>query len=169
MVDGLEVSLARVDGTVDADLRLEGILEGLVVVGRIEAGAVLTCRGCVEDERRRIAVDVHELFSNDPELEDDDDVYRVDDLTIDLDQMLRDGILLALPESPLFCEDIETCPRYTALLEVGHIERGGEHGDPRWAALDGLFAGSDETPQAPGSPQGKTESDPSESFEQGSS
>lgn len=133
------ITLADLDGPIEVDIRLEGILEGVVAVGKIGAPITVRCRGCLEERREFVEVMVHELFSTDPGVEGDEEVYPVFETEIDIEQMLRDAAVLALPDSPLFCEDMATCPNFEAILAAGNVERDTETRDPRWAALDDLF------------------------------
>lgn len=140
----LELPLAEVVGLVRVDAALEGVLEGVVVAGTVAAQVRMSCARCLHSEDRPVEVAVAELFSSDPDVEGDDEVYPVAGEEIDLGQMLVDSVVLAVPESPVLCDGPpQECPRYLELQEsnpvdAGTVEPGGGT-DPRWAALSGLL------------------------------
>lgn len=140
----LELPLAEVVGLVRVDAALEGVLEGVVVAGNVAAQVRMSCARCLHAEERRVEVAVTELFSSDPDVEGEDDVYPVHGEEIDVAQMLVDSVVLAVPESPILCDGPpQECPRYLELQEsnpaaAGMVEAGGGT-DPRWAALSGLL------------------------------
>lgn len=141
----LELPLAEVSGPVRLDAALEGVLEGVVVAGRVAAGVRMSCARCLHTEDRPVEVEVAELFSSDLDVEGDDEVYPVHGEEIDVAQMLVDAVVLAVPESPVLCEGPpQECPRYLELQQsnpaaaAGMVEPGVGT-DPRWAALSGLF------------------------------
>ncbi len=137
---GLEILLAKVTGPVHADLMLEGVMEGLVVAGSVSAEVTLQCRRCLEEKPETVEATISELFSDDPVINADDDVYSVDGVEIDLEQVLRDAILLVLPSSPLLClGDPSDCPNRGEVSEEGRVELAGRRTDPRWSELNKLF------------------------------
>jgi uncharacterized protein len=87
--------------------------------------------------------DFQELFvyeENDTESdEQDDDVSRLEGDLLDLEPVLRDAVVLALPFQPLCQDDCPgLCPECGVRLadEPGH--RHEERIDPRWASLGEL-------------------------------
>jgi uncharacterized protein len=80
-----------------------------------------------------LALDVQEVFERDPD--PDAETYRLDGDRIDLEPMLRDALLLALPLAPL-CD--EACPGPDP--EAHPVGTGDDEpaADPRWSALDSL-------------------------------
>ncbi|MBX7160314.1 MAG: YceD family protein [Acidimicrobiia bacterium] len=139
----VELPLAEVVGPVRLDGALEGVLEGVVVAGSATAQVQMSCARCLHTEVRPVVAAVAELFSADPGVEADDDVYPVAGEEIDLGQMLVDAVVLAVPESPVLCDGPpRDCPRYLELQAatpdgVTTADTGGT--DPRWAALSGLL------------------------------
>ena len=72
---------------------------------------------------------------------EEDDVHRIVDDRIDLEQAIIDAVALELPMSPL-CEPdcpglCQVCGIRLAVAEPGH---GHDVIDPRWAGLAGKFA-----------------------------
>ena len=92
---------------------------------------------------RRGAHDKHDRHHwsdrDEPEEQDDEQLYLDGDL-LDLEPMLRDAIVLALPMSPLCRDD---CPGLCVecgvpLADAGPDHRHAEATDPRWARLKQL-------------------------------
>ncbi|MCC7076580.1 MAG: DUF177 domain-containing protein [Acidimicrobiia bacterium] len=134
----LAVPLAAVTGPTCVRGVLEGILEGVVLVAEISADITETCRRCLEVRTRRVGVDVAELFAVGG---DDDETYRLEDSTLDLDQCARDALALELPDAPLLCVgDPDACPNLGQLREHGFADRDDDEPDPRWAPLAAFYA-----------------------------
>jgi uncharacterized protein len=88
-----------------------------------------------ESRDRHNRRDSREWFDEDTE-QDDEERYLVGDL-LDLEPVLRDAVVLALPMSPLCRED---CPGLCVECGVPLADAGPGHGhqeapDPRWAGL----------------------------------
>ena len=93
--------------------------------------------------RQIIHVDFQELFVyDDPEtreIDDDEDVSRLEGDLLDLEPVLRDTVVLALPFQPLCREDCPgLCAECGARLADDPEHQHEEPVDPRWAALQGL-------------------------------
>lgn len=137
--------------TVDLDLRLESVAEGVLVSGTAAATAEGQCARCLIDLTEPVVVTIRELYAY-PEsataaTTEDDEVERLVDELVDLEAVVRDEIVLALPLAPLCRPDCPgLCPdcgeRFDD-LEPGHSH---EILDPRWAALREKF------PPRPGQP-----------------
>lgn len=138
--------------SVELDLVLESVMEGVLVSGTATATATGTCARCLDPITEEIDVDVQELFaypgSATEETTDEDEIPRLVDDRIDLEPIVRDAVVLALPLAPLCSEDCPglctECGVKWADLEPGH---GHEKIDPRWAALVERF--DDEPGEAP--------------------
>ncbi|MEW2502098.1 YceD family protein [Amycolatopsis sp. CA-161197] len=124
----------------ELDLLLESVVEGVLVSGTASATATGTCSRCLDPLTEEIEVDLTELFaypgSATEETTDEDEIPRLVDDRIDLEPIVRDAVVLALPLVPLCEEDCAglctECGVKWADLEPGH---GHEKIDPRWAAL----------------------------------
>jgi uncharacterized protein len=83
-------------------------------------------------------VDVCELYAG-PGHEGEEDSYEVTGTEIDLEPMLRDALVLALPLNPLCSQD---CKGYCAgcgqNLNEGECTCTSDDVDPRWAGLEAL-------------------------------
>ena len=130
---------------VELDLRLEAVMEGVLVTGTAHASLVGECVRCLEpitaSDRSSIDVSFQELFVYDDGDRDteDDETSRLEGDLLDLEPLLRDAVVLTLPFQPV-CQD--DCPGLCA--ECGARladDPGHQHDaaiDPRWAALQQL-------------------------------
>jgi uncharacterized protein len=136
-------------GPVELDLLLEAVSGGILVRGTLRAGAVASCGRCLAPTTRTWAVDVLELHRSaapdDDELldEDDEDLDYVlidGDTQLDLDQMVRDALVVGQPVRVLCREECAgLCPTCGADRNTEPCDHGRETvGDPRWEALRGL-------------------------------
>lgn len=126
----------------ELDLRLEAVMEGVLVSGVAEVPLAGECVRCLEPLERQLKVEFQELYIYpDSETEEDDAPRLVGDL-FDLEPVLRDAVVLALPLAPVCRED---CGGLCLECGVPLDENPGhshDSADPRWAALQGLFDGS---------------------------
>jgi uncharacterized protein len=140
---GIEVLRVREGEPVEIDLRLEAVLEGVLVTGAARAGLSGECARCLEPISDQLEVRFQELFVYDdgdqPPSEEDDEVSMLQGDLLDLEPLLRDAVVLALPFQPLCRDD---CPGLCA--ECGaRLADDPDHAhdapiDPRWASLASL-------------------------------
>jgi uncharacterized protein len=139
---GIEVLSVPEGSQVDLDLRLEAVMEGVLVTGTAQVvleGECVRCLGPISDE---VEVRFQELFVYDDHDVDPDEELEVstlqDDL-VDLEPLLRDAVVLALPFQPLCRDDCPgLCPECGARLADDPDHGHDEPVDPRWAALSAL-------------------------------
>jgi uncharacterized protein len=132
---------------VELDLLLESVVEGVLVTGTAAAPVSGQCSRCLDPTDDEIEVELTELFaypdSTTEATTDEDEISRLIDNRIDLEPIVRDAVVLALPQVPLCREDCAgLCPECGgkwADLGPGH---GHETIDPRWAALVERFGDS---------------------------
>ncbi|WP_432496501.1 YceD family protein [Kineococcus gypseus] len=129
----------------ELDLRLEAVMEGVLVSGTVRGRAVGECVRCLTEVTEDVEVEVQELFAYPGKTpaevgEDDDEVREVaPGELIDLEPTVRDAVVLELPFQP---ECDGPCQQD---YEIGVSERTpGDEGteepaDPRWSALQGLL------------------------------
>lgn len=125
------------------DLRLESVHEGVLMTGTASAEVTGQCGRCLDAIGYPLTVDVMQLFTwperaREGHEEDEDERLIAEDLSIDLEPMLRDLMVSALPFQPVCRED---CPGLCSQCGF-RMEEDPEHAheqlDPRWAALAGL-------------------------------
>lgn len=122
-LEGLTGTSATVVGPVTVDATLERIPEGIVVRGEIRGRWRAECSTCLREIERAQSVHVDELFEPDPV---EGETYPLEGHEIDLEQLVRDSLLLELPLAP-HCE--EPCE------PAEPVGDGRGETDPRWAAL----------------------------------
>ena len=139
------------------DLRLESVMEGVLVTGTARAQAKGECVRCLEPLELDLEAEFQEMFSY-PDADDrgrvkaepaddaegsaeNEDMLFIEDGLFDLEPVLRDAVVLALPMQPV-CQD--DCPGLCSECGARLADDPDHHHeavDIRWAALQGL-AGS---------------------------
>lgn len=148
-LSGLAVTDAAVpdDADVVAELDLELLVDGkLTAAGTISTRWTGMCRRCLQDVTGELTLEVQEVFEPDPT--DEADTYPLGADRVDLEPMIRDTVLLALPLAPLCRDD---CPGPDPDAHPVSVEGDTEAdagppaddaadppADPRWAALGEL-------------------------------
>ncbi|GAA3124051.1 DUF177 domain-containing protein [Planomonospora alba] len=126
------------DADVELDLRLEAVMEGVLVTGTARSPLRGECARCLEPITSVSEVSFQELYFYSAEDAAEDDLLLDGDL-LDLEPVFRDAVVLTLPLSPLCSEDCAglcaECGIRLADAEPGH---GHEVIDARWAKLQGL-------------------------------
>jgi uncharacterized protein len=126
------------DADVELDIRLESVMEGVLVTGTARAPLSGECARCLEPLTSEIEVEFQELFFY-PSQDTAEDDLLLDGELLDLEPTFRDAAVLALPLSPV-CE--EDCPGLCVECGTRLAEAGPDHQhekiDARWASLQGL-------------------------------
>lgn len=148
---GWEVSSCHVDAgsPVALALRLESVVEGVLVSGTATVRTSGECSRCLDPVAGQMTVALQQLFEY-PESEqafgDDSEPlpHMVGEL-LDLEPTLRDSVVLDLPQVPLCgpqCPGL--CPMCGARLadDPGH---GHDETDARWAALQDWLASAEDS------------------------
>ena len=139
---GIEVLGVPEGSPVEIDLRLEAVMEGVLVTGTARAGLEGECARCLEPISDELEVRFQELFVYDGQDVDPDEELEVSTLQndlVDLEPLLRDAVVLALPFQPLCQDDCPgLCPECGARLADDPDHQHDAPVDPRWAALGAL-------------------------------
>ena len=139
---GIEVLHVPEGSPVDLDLRLEAVMEGVLVTGSASAELTGECARCLEPIEDEIDVRFQELFVYDDQdysSGEDDEVSTLEGDLVDLEPLLRDAVVLALPFQPLCQDDCPgLCPECGARLADDPDHTHEAPIDPRWAALTEL-------------------------------
>lgn len=121
---------------IELDLRLEAVVEGVLVTGTAHAQLVGECVRCLAEVTDEVEVDVQELFTYPGSATDDEETSRLDGELLDLEPVLRDEIVLELPFQPVCRPDCRgLCPECGADLNVVAEHSHDAAVDPRWASL----------------------------------
>lgn len=134
---GWELDLVGVPAGSDVhlDLRLEAVMDGVLVSGTVDAAIRAECGRCLTPVTDKVDVEVQELFAYEP-APDGDEIALVEGDLINLEPVLRDAVMLSLPLNPVCRDD---CAGLCAGCGEPLAELPAEHGhdeiDPRWAAL----------------------------------
>ncbi|MGB9377287.1 MAG: YceD family protein [Mycobacteriales bacterium] len=147
---GLELVGVPAGAELGLDLRLESVMEGVLVSGTITAAVEGECARCLGPISDQVVAEVQELFaypdSSTQETTSEDEVSRLEGDYLDLEPATRDAVLLALPLIPLCSEDCEglcaVCGERRDGLPPDHSH---DQADPRWAALQQLSDHSQES------------------------
>jgi uncharacterized metal-binding protein YceD (DUF177 family) len=140
-------------------LRLESVMEGVLVTGEVDVPVTGSCARCLEPIEDTLELDVQELFayegSTTEATSEEDEVRRVEGEHIDLEPMVRDFVVLGLPLAPTCTEDCAgLCVDCGQRLDDLPADHTHEQLDPRWAGLAQRFGAShaDRSASAPGTP-----------------
>lgn len=139
---GVEMVGVPAGADIELDIRLEAVMEGVLVTGTARMPLTGECARCLDPIASVFEADFQELFVYSDTRsggEAAEDERRLDGDLIDLEPVLRDAVVLALPLSPLCRDD---CPGLCAECGERLADAGPDHHhdavDPRWAALQGL-------------------------------
>lgn len=135
---GLEVIGVPEGSDIDMDLRLEAVGEGVLVTGEVFVQLHGNCARCLLEIDEETHFDLQELYFYPGNEVNEDERVVVDD-TIDLEEALRDAVVLELPFTPLCEEDcLGLCPDCGFRLNEDPEHNHGLVIDPRWGKLTEL-------------------------------
>ncbi|WP_313354370.1 DUF177 domain-containing protein [Microbacterium sp.] len=119
--------------TLDLDVRLESVHEGILVSGTADSEYSGECGRCLTEISAPVEVEFQELFAYPGEEETD---FEVQDDHVDLETLVRDAAVLALPFQPVCQPDCLGLDPVTGerLTESTGTEQAAPI-DPRWSAL----------------------------------
>lgn len=148
---GTEVLAVPEDGPLTLHMRLESVVEGVLVTGTVRATAVGACVRCLDPVSVDIEAPFQELFAytdraahhREVGASDDETEHVIVDGLINLEPLLRDTVVPALPFKPVCREDcLGLCAQCGVRMED---DPGHEHDviDPRWSALAELASDRD--------------------------
>jgi uncharacterized protein len=137
-LEGVAVPLAHLsENRAEIVLRLDALIEGIHAAGMVAGEAVLECRRCLREFTRPMSVPVDDVFLYPDDLAEGE--YRIEGDNIDLEPLVRDAFVLALPLNPVCREDCRglcvVCGADLNEVDCGHSQRPV---DIRWNALHDL-------------------------------
>lgn len=162
---GTDVIAIQPGHQVEMDVRLESVVEGVLATGTVRATASGECVRCLEDLEVPLEVGLQELFAyperaahhskvagpaarkggrNADSETDEDEQHVLDGDLMDLEEVVRDAVVTALPFQPVCRDDCPgLCPECGARLE-DDPDHHHDVIDPRWSALSSLSVPADD-------------------------
>jgi uncharacterized protein len=141
----------------ELSIRLEAVMEGVLVTGEVRGRAVGECVRCLDEAVDDVDVTFQELYVY-PERaqaatesgDDGEDLRELEGDLVDIEPALRDAVVSALPFQPLCQPD---CPGLCSECGARLADDPDHHHDvvdPRWSALNSMFepSGPDETKES---------------------
>ncbi|PJI93265.1 YceD family protein [Luteimicrobium subarcticum] len=127
-------------------VRLEAVMEGVLVTGEVRGRAVGECVRCLEEVVDDVDVTFQELYVY-PERaraaaesgDEDEELRELDGDLVDVEPVVRDAVVTALPFQPLCQPD---CPGLCSECGARLADDPDHHHDvvdPRWSALQSMF------------------------------
>ncbi|WP_262406210.1 DUF177 domain-containing protein [Protaetiibacter sp. SSC-01] len=140
---GEAVAFVKEGTRIRIDLRLEGLHDGILVTGDVDTTADGECVRCLDPVELPLEVEFQELFAYS---EDEAFDFAIRDDHVDLESVVRDAVVLALPFQPVCRPDCPGLdPTTGEKLEDGAVTQDREVTDPRWAALEGFRPSTTDT------------------------
>jgi uncharacterized protein len=151
--EDLELDLAEIVGPIKLEGVVESVVDGLLVRGELSVPLKMQCARCLVDLEAMVSTEVVELFTDPQRADDPGDVeegYEVRDEQLDLETLIRDALVPAVPYRPLCDEACQgLCPSCGINRNEATCDCADVSADPRWAALEGVrLSDGDERPQA---------------------
>lgn len=132
---GLDSSLLIPDSPISVHLTAESLTDGVVINGHVRVAFRGECRRCLGAIEGYVDVEVHELYQVNVS---DPDAFPIVGDQIDLVPMVRENVLLEVPEAPVCRPDCAgLCPQCGIDRNTQTCDCVLETGDSRWAALEG--------------------------------
>lgn len=146
LTEPMGTDVIAVPDQIDLHVRLESVVEGVLVTGDLSATARGECVRCLDPVVIELDSRFQELYVYGPEQHsrgsvavemegEDDEVLAMEGDLLSIELPIRDAVVLSLPMTPLCDPDCPgLCPECGIRLadEPGH---GHEVSDPRWEAL----------------------------------
>ena len=121
---------------IEIALQLESINGGIIVQGTVTGQSQLLCGRCLRNIEFANVASIDELYQRVP---DNPDAYPIEGESLDLQPMVREMVLLSLPDTPLCKADCPgLCPQCGADLQSAPCDCQAQRFDERWAILDQL-------------------------------
>ncbi len=132
----------RVSGDVGVDVELVSSLDDIEVEGTLSVAWSDACRRCLQPMSAELEIAVHERYVREPAAPGESDgpeEFPLENGQMDLAPMVREEVLLGLPDASLCREDCAgICPECGADLNDGPCDCAPVVRDERWAVLDQL-------------------------------
>lgn len=148
---GIDVLGVPEGSPIELDLRLEAVMEGVLVSGTARVHTVGECARCLDPVEDDVEVELQELYAYDDEDDEPaaeaEEISRLDGDLLDLEPLVRDAVVLSLPFGPLCRDDCPgLCTECGARLAEDPDHSHEAPVDPRWAGLASLQQGLEQDP-----------------------
>jgi uncharacterized protein len=141
---GIAVVGVPEESPIELDLRLESVVEGVLVTGTATVQLKGECVRCLTEISDVMEIDVMELFVYPGSEATEDEASRMVGDLIDLEPLVRDAVVLDLPFQPLCRDDCAgLCATCGVDLNTDPDHRHEASIDPRWERLTSLDAQSE--------------------------
>jgi uncharacterized protein len=142
---GVEMIGVPEGAPVHLHLRLESVMEGVLVSGTVDVPVTGQCARCLDPVEDTLELDVQELYAYEGSTTEatsgEDEVRRIEGEQIDLAPLVRDTVVLTLPLSPTCTPDCAgLCVDCGERLDDLPADHSHEVIDPRFAGLAARFA-----------------------------
>lgn len=145
---GIDIFGVPEGSDMDIELRLEAVMEGVLATGTASVHLSGECVRCLRTIDEQDVIHLQELYLYEDATEEE---YQLEDDLLDLEPVLRDAVVLALPLNPLCDPECPgLCSECGVRLADDPDHTHGEVIDPRWAALNqmtGLTADQTDRPE----------------------
>ncbi|MCO7222098.1 DUF177 domain-containing protein [Klenkia sp. PcliD-1-E] len=146
---GVEMIGVPEGAPVELHLRLESVMEGVLVSGDVDVPVTGQCARCLDPVEDTLHLDVQELYayegSTTEATSEEDEVRRIDGEHLDLAPLVRDTVVLTLPLSPTCTPDCSgLCVDCGQRIDDLPADHSHSQLDPRWAGLADRFTPSKE-------------------------
>jgi uncharacterized protein len=134
------VKLRLGESSIDGPMQVDGVVIGMIdgVLARFRASAIarLTCTRCLVEWEAPVSVAAEQVFGRIP----DEDGYGIFDDEVDVGGPATDELALALPAAPVCRDDCRgLCPTCGTDLNTDPCDGHGETTESPFAALKDLF------------------------------
>lgn len=149
---GSDVIAIAAGASLDLQLRLESVSEGVLVTGTATGTATGECVRCLRELSQEVDVDITELFAYEDtrsrrtadEGEDPEPLPVLNGDLLDLETTVTDAVVTSLPFQPVCTPDCAgLCSECGVRLDDAEPGHSHEILDPRWAALSELAGAGD--------------------------
>jgi uncharacterized protein len=146
---GTDVISIKAGSPVEVEVRLESVVEGVLVTGSVSGTATGACVRCLDPVELDVDGTFQELFAYADRAahhhevaadSEEDDVHELVGDLIDLEPVLRDAVVPTLPFQPVCRDD---CPGLCSECGMRLADDPDHHHeviDPRWSALSGMLS-----------------------------
>lgn len=145
---GTDIISIKARTAVDIEVRLESVIEGVLVTGSVSGTATGACVRCLDPVDLPVEGRFQELFAYTDRAAhhrevgvdaDEDEVHELVGDLLDLGSVIRDAVVPTLPFQPVCRHD---CPGLCCQCGIRLADDPEHHHeviDPRWSALGGLL------------------------------